>query len=447
MKPIKLPPEITKIKAILQKSSQFSENVLIHTGEIINNADDTVIDTSSVGDPTIRKFMIASILYDENLESRAKKTIAWITSICENFELRKDSLDHFISDLTKATPKHQNMKHFLRLILTFDAITRIYPDKEAFISDAVTTGLISVVKIAMTKKDIYYMRDLLPENAITAQAIVLLDGIMDPVIREYIADYVWESADSRHLKTISCMHRAYYCCEIAKESSNMTLMSVVDFQKALDAYTTSGKRDSKARLAAARGLSTFIRKNIDDQKPLMDRDVWFYRDFNLTPRRFTAGIHRYSVGFSEFSQENKFPVKLYVLYLIEESDVTTGTIKNIMTNLRKMFQFVPKPVLSWTQDDVMKAAENIAQSYDEPTSYEAITCVHRAVSNFKDFTDFLMIKGVITEDISSYTLSHIQHRPKYRLKKSAPTAYIVDQVFAKLPEFPSEKYVLIFLII
>lgn len=169
----------------------------------------------------------------------------------------------------------------------------------------------------------------------------------------------------------------------------------------------------------------FVLSELRDTRTGMDRDVWYFKDYNIDETRRNKAATQNTLNFKRINNvEHREYFKKWFKYLIGCSELSLASIIN----------FLPQ-IIAFSNHFAYKSLFDVTEQ--EVTDYiNTLTICNNAINKFvnslSDFYKYMAIKG-LTDKPSPVQRHHLK-KEKYVPADNLVSEYVILQIFGKLHE-------------
>ena len=169
----------------------------------------------------------------------------------------------------------------------------------------------------------------------------------------------------------------------------------------------------------------FVLFELKDTRTGMDRDIWYFKDYNIDETRMNKANAQNSLNFKRIvNTEHRNYIKIWFKYMLGCSELSISTIMNIMSPMVKFSNyFSNKSIFEITEADVTSYIATLTISNNYINSF---------VNSLSDFYKYMAIKG-LTDKPSPVQRHHLK-KEKYVPADNLVSEYVILQIFGKLHE-------------
>lgn len=185
-----------------------------------------------------------------------------------------------------------------------------------------------------------------------------------------------------------------------------------------------------------------------DEEFLYTLDRWEMNWFEHSTSRHARIDGPKYLDFSAFTdQETKLFVKKYIFYRLHTKDVSSHYIYETLRAISNTYTEFNGQLLKATQQDVIDfcSSKHLSRVSSEKNKKNATGYISKLATILSSFYKYLCVHDFIHENPWEY-IKTVYKADNRRIRRRAISPYVLMQIFRILPEYPDEKYILMFLI-
>ena len=169
----------------------------------------------------------------------------------------------------------------------------------------------------------------------------------------------------------------------------------------------------------------FVLSELRDTRTGMDRDVWYFKDYNIDETRMNKAVAQNSMNFKRIRNvEHREYFKKWFKYLIGCSELSLASIINFLPQIIAFSNyFAYKSLFDVTEQDVTDYISTLIIGNN---------AINRFVNSLSDFYKYMAVKG-LTDKPSPVQRYHLK-KEKYVPSDNLVSEYVILQIFGKLHE-------------